>query len=237
MTSLGWIRAPPNFEMISMAWCKICTSPMHWIYCGRTPSHWKGDYYIQSSNFTVSKDPIEPLFTYWPETRPTCPDSKAHKPHTGQWHFLSGQVIVKSVSLGEPQLPPFLYPSSFKLRFYPSAYLSSYPGFFQEPHWSAMGLLEISRVTWQESSSSTMNLGTVLLTHWDLTKMAVILFRPQWVNFQQIATSEHESCQYWYHSDSKVTQIWRAYRAFSPQLSKQLSSNIHCFTSYFFVTI
>ena len=27
------------------------------------------------------------------------------------------------------------------------AYLSSYPGYFQEPHWFSMGLLEISRVT------------------------------------------------------------------------------------------
>ena len=27
------------------------------------------------------------------------------------------------------------------------SYLSSYPGYFQEPHWISMGLLEISRVT------------------------------------------------------------------------------------------
>ena len=27
--------------------------------------------------------------------------------------------------------------------------LSSYPGYFREPHWISMGLLEISRVTWQ----------------------------------------------------------------------------------------
>ena len=27
--------------------------------------------------------------------------------------------------------------------------LPSYPGYFQEPHWKSMGLLEISRVTWQ----------------------------------------------------------------------------------------
>ena len=29
------------------------------------------------------------------------------------------------------------------------AYLSSYPGYFREPHWFSMGLLEISRVSWQ----------------------------------------------------------------------------------------
>ena len=29
------------------------------------------------------------------------------------------------------------------------SYLSSYPGYFREPHWFSMGLLEISRVTWQ----------------------------------------------------------------------------------------
>ena len=29
------------------------------------------------------------------------------------------------------------------------SYLSSYPGYFRKPHWKAMGLLEISRVTWQ----------------------------------------------------------------------------------------
>ena len=28
------------------------------------------------------------------------------------------------------------------------AYLSSYPGYFQEPHWKLMGLPEISRITW-----------------------------------------------------------------------------------------
>ena len=31
----------------------------------------------------------------------------------------------------------------------PSTKLSSYPGYFQEPHWKSMGLLEIFRVTWQ----------------------------------------------------------------------------------------
>ena len=30
-----------------------------------------------------------------------------------------------------------------------TAYLSSYPGYFREPHWLSMGLPEISRVTWQ----------------------------------------------------------------------------------------
>ena len=30
-----------------------------------------------------------------------------------------------------------------------NAYLSSYPWYFREPHWFSMGLLEISRVTWQ----------------------------------------------------------------------------------------
>ena len=29
------------------------------------------------------------------------------------------------------------------------AYLSSYPGYFWEPHWISMGLPEISRLTWQ----------------------------------------------------------------------------------------
>ena len=34
-------------------------------------------------------------------------------------------------------------------KIYHVTYLSSYPGYFQEPHWFSMGLPEISRATWQ----------------------------------------------------------------------------------------
>ena len=39
----------------------------------------------------------------------------------------------------------YLHGSDYELM----TYLSSYPWYFQEPHWFSMGLLEISRVTWQ----------------------------------------------------------------------------------------
>ena len=54
------------------------------------------------------------------------------------------------------------------------AYLSSYPGFFQEPYWLSMGLLEISRVTWQVCHVwSSLSLGTLMLSSgvWTLPRI------------------------------------------------------------------
>ena len=43
-------------------------------------------------------------------------------------------------------------------------YLSSYPGYFQEPYWLSMGLLEISRVTWQVCNFFRTSL--IISWHW-----------------------------------------------------------------------
>ena len=37
-----------------------------------------------------------------------------------------------------------------------TAELSSYPGYFREPHWKSMGLPEISRLTWQDYDCYTV---------------------------------------------------------------------------------
>ena len=63
----------------------------------------------------------------------------------------SAGMALMTMSLWDTSDVTFMYElTSAVLYFHPQRpELSSYPGYFQEPHWQPIGLPEISRVTWQ----------------------------------------------------------------------------------------
>ena len=65
------------------------------------------------------------------------------------------------------------------------AELPCYPGYFREPHWLSMGLLEISRVTWQLWSSDfslqvSVHPTYILLTNFTGNAQYILPIFPEW---------------------------------------------------------
>ena len=65
------------------------------------------------------------------------------------------------------------------------AELPCYPGYFREPHWLSMGLMEISRVTWQLWSSDfslqvSVHPTYILLTNFTGNAQYILPIFPEW---------------------------------------------------------